>query len=694
MVLRLTCCLLTLFGGILILVTGIRYCRFSRSALASRSWLPTYPRLFALCLLFAALGYTAVLITLFCQPLDLFHLLLCGLLCFKGLCVAGLLQGNMRGAQSLYGEHRALEQALTQIEDKDNSFKQAVVRVKSVVQQGRLLHTVNEVATLLLGSHVTTFDKTLLECMTKVGDHLDVDRVYIWKNHLQGEELYCTQLYEWSGGADPQQGNDLTVSVPFPGNWYPTLSNNSCVNGIVKTFHDYERAHLEAQGIVSILVVPVFLHSTFWGFVGFDDCHNERIFSEDEESILRSVSLLFATSMLRNEMTANLMRTKEEALSNARAKTDFLAVMSHEIRTPINAITGMSNIARMTDNKEKITDCLNHIDVASRQLLLLINDILDMSKIEAGKLELASEPFVLASLLRNVKTITDVRAEEKKQSFTIELAQDLPEVLVGDEMRLSQVLLNLLSNAVKFTPKGGNIYLQAAQTSCSQEGYAALVLRVSDTGIGIESEDVDRIFSKFEQADRGTSRRFGGTGLGLSITRNIVALMGGDIEVSSKPGKGSQFTVRICLQQGSHEMLLPQTGTGANTQSFAGYRALLVEDIEINREIVADLLEHTGLEIDMAENGQVALEMFMAAPGRYNIILMDIHMPVKDGYTATRELRELDLPEARSIPIIAMTANAFSEDVQRCLEAGMNGHLAKPVDVEALTQTIEQHLGL
>ncbi|MDL2272661.1 GAF domain-containing protein, partial [Desulfovibrio sp. OttesenSCG-928-I05] len=179
----------------------------------------------------------------------------------------------------------------------------------------------NEVATLLLGSNIETFDGTLFACMDKIGTTLAVDRVYIWKNHYEGEELYCTQVYEWSGGAEPQQGNELTISVPFPDDWYSRLSCNKCVNGIVRTFPGVERGHLEAQGIISILVVPVFLHNEFWGFVGFDDCRAERFFADAEEAILRSVSLLFATSLLRNEMTVSLVNAKEEALSSARAKT-------------------------------------------------------------------------------------------------------------------------------------------------------------------------------------------------------------------------------------------------------------------------------------------------------------------------------------------------------------------------------------
>lgn len=581
------------------------------------------------------------------------------------------------------------------MEMKENE-QQVNVNVKEMLWQDQLLQTVNDIAALLLGSDVDTYDRTLFRCMEMLGNRLKVDRVYIWRNHMQGEELYTTQVYEWSGGAEPQQGNELTVSVPFPEAWYENLSNNLCVNGIVRTFTDYEREHLQAQGIVSVLVVPVFLHNGFWGFVGFDDCLNERVFTSAEEVILRSVSLLFANSYLRNEMTISLVQARENALSSARAKTDFLANMSHEIRTPINVITGMSSIVRMTDDKDKIDDCMDKIDTASRQLLSLINDILDMSKIEAGKLELSEKPFELRAMLHNVQSIMGTRAEEKEQTLHVELDDNLPEVIIGDDVRISQILINLLSNAVKFTPAQGKIGLRAACVDTTENGTCVLEMTVSDTGIGIAPDQVERLFSKFEQADGGTSRRFGGTGLGLSISKSLATQMGGDISVESEPGKGSCFTVHIIVRQyvGTQLFNTEREKKKAKNYDFSGKCALLVEDIDINREIVIALLENTGLEIEEAENGQVALDKYLSSPQRYHVIFMDIHMPVMDGYAATRAIRAAQTPNAGTIPIIAMTANAFQEDILRCHEAGMNDHVAKPVDTGELLKKIELYIEL
>ncbi|MDL2233131.1 response regulator [Ruminococcaceae bacterium OttesenSCG-928-L11] len=646
-------------------------------------------------------GYLGLSIHVFFWTPGLMHLFLSAIFCLVGALLCTLVQEQtaihtalVEKNGALENANVALESAMDEVATSNQALQQEVnSRVREVVWQESLLQTVNEVAALLLGSDVDSFDHTLFHCMEKMGTSVDVDRVYIWRNHMQGDELYCTQIYEWSGGADPQQGNELTMSVAFPADWYPNLSVNKCVNGSVTNFPQREREHLEAQGIVSILVVPIFLEGEFWGFVGFDDCRNIRDFSEAEEAILRSGSLLFAISYLRNEMTVDLVRAREEALSSSKAKTDFLATMSHEIRTPINAITGMSGIARVADSKERVQDCLDKIDTASRQLLALINDVLDMSKIEAGKLELASEPFDLRAMLHNVESIIGVRANEKQQDFHVELDAGLPQVIIGDDVRLTQVLTNLLTNAVKFTPAGGSIGLSAVCTGMT-DGRAQLEMQVRDTGIGMSEEQIGRLFRKFEQADQSTSRRFGGTGLGLAISKSIMDIIDGDIAVESRPDSGSVFTVRFEALCADRETLHQPDAepVPAVQYDFSGKRALLVEDIEINREIVLAMLEGTGLAIDQAQDGRVALEMFKANPEYYDLIFMDIHMPEMDGYESSRQIRGLDTAAAKAVPIIAMTANAFSDDVQRCLSAGMNDHLAKPLDPSLLFEKVAQYL--
>ncbi|MDL2249402.1 response regulator [Lachnospiraceae bacterium OttesenSCG-928-J05] len=563
------------------------------------------------------------------------------------------------------------------------------------MEEMRIINTVNEISAVLLGTSVEDFDQNLFTSMGRLGESLKMDRVYIWHNHMEGDELYCTQIHEWSGNAEPQQGNELTVSVPFPADWYPNLSADLCVNGVVASFPEYEREHLQAQGIVSILVVPIFLYNEFWGFMGFDDCQKERIFTDAEEAVLRTAGLLFGHAWVRNEMTLDLVKAKEEALASAKAKTDFLANMSHEIRTPINAIMGMAEIARKSEDKEQVEECLERIKTASQQLLSIINDVLDMSKITAGKMTLSHKPFKLREVIQNLEDIVAAQVAEKNQTFDVRFYGEFAPVLIGDEVRLTQVLLNLLSNAVKFTGEGGAIGL-TIEVSERQEGREKYQFVVADNGIGINADRIDVLFSEFEQEDQSTSREYGGTGLGLSISKGIAAEMNGQIEVESEQGKGSRFTVTVWLETGAEEQMdkpekEPEVEKTAS-YDFSGKRALLVEDMEINRQIVTAMLTGYGLEIEIAVNGQEAVEKMAAAPEHYDLIFMDLQMPVMDGYEATKRIRQGDSQQSRQIPIIAMTANAFAEDAKRCLEAGMNSHIAKPIDFEKLLLTIAQYL--
>jgi Signal transduction histidine kinase len=497
-----------------------------------------------------------------------------------------------------------------------------------------------------------------------------------------------------------------------------------------------------------------------------------------------------------------------------RHKSAFLANMSHEIRTPMNAIIGMTTIGKSAADSIRKDYCFTKIEDASNHLLGVINDILDMSKIEANKFELTPTEFELEKMLRRVVNVVNFRIDEKQQKLSVHIDHAIPRTLIGDDQRIAQVITNLLGNAVKFTPEKGAISL-TVRLAGKVNDICTLQVSVSDTGIGINAEQQEKIFNSFEQAESSTTRKYGGTGLGLAISKNIVEMMGGAIWVQSEPGKGSVFTFTIQLQRGSEGknvllspdinlsnvriltvdddsdvlkyfmeitqsfgimcdiaisgekalQLVDQNGgyhiyfidwkmpvmdgiqlareikTRVSENSivimisavewstvadeakaagvdkflskplfpstiaeiineclgvdkrdvkksqaadiagiFAGRRILLAEDVEINREIVQTLLEPTKLEIDCAENGVEAVRMFSEAPLKYDMIFMDIQMPEMDGYDATRRIRALNIPQAKTIPIIAMTANVFREDVERCLKAGMDGHVGKPVD--------------
>ncbi|MDR2742198.1 MAG: response regulator [Treponema sp.] len=390
----------------------------------------------------------------------------------------------------------------------------------------------------------------------------------------------------------------------------------------------------------------------------------------------------------------NSIKRAEEA---NRAKSNFLANMSHEIRTPLNAIIGMANIGSADPGIEKKDYCLNKIKGASTHLLNVINDILDMSKIEADKFELSITSFNFTAMLNNVVNVLSFKVEEKKLAFDVIIDPAIPFVIASDEQRLAQVITNLLSNAVKFTPEGGSITIGAKLLS-EDDSSCVIETIVSDTGIGISPEQEVKLFHSFEQADNSISRKYGGTGLGLVISKRIVELMSGKIQVESELGKGSSFifTIHAGKEADASEETETLSGSVRPPVNIAGclkgYRILLAEDIEINREIVLSVLEPTGAVVDHAENGREAFETFAATPENYDLILMDIQMPEMGGYEATRLIRTVGIQKAKTIPIIAMTANVFREDIEQCLAAGMNDHLGKPLNFNELIYTLCHYL--
>jgi CheY-like chemotaxis protein/nitrogen-specific signal transduction histidine kinase len=417
--------------------------------------------------------------------------------------------------------------------------------------------------------------------------------------------------------------------------------------------------------------------------------------------------------------TTEILEAKNRAEQGSRAKSIFLANMSHEIRTPLNAIIGMNTIAKGSNDPARKDYCLEKIESASNHLLGVINDILDMSKIEEDKFELSYTEFELSAMIHRVVNIFEFRLEEKKQKLTVNLSSDLPQKIITDDQRLAQVITNLMGNAVKFTPEGGNITLSVRRLDDIKPNFCTLEIIVSDTGIGISKEQQSKLFGSFVQVDSSIGRKFGGTGLGLAISKKIVELMQGEIKIESEINKGSSFIITIHAEIGNcettqassviadvpkdeaHGASVPSvpdapsasyTSGGEEEPDYSGKRILLAEDVEINREIVTTVLEPLGLEIIEAEDGQIAYDLFRAGPEAYNLIFMDIQMPGVDGYESTRLIRELDHPKAKTIPIIAMTANVFREDVERCLAAGMNDHVGKPLDFAAVITILKKYL--
>ena len=404
----------------------------------------------------------------------------------------------------------------------------------------------------------------------------------------------------------------------------------------------------------------------------------------------------------RNELLASALKGAQQA---NEAKTAFLNSMSHEIRTPMNAIIGLDTIALSDpDLPEKTREQLLKIDSSAKHLLSLINDILDMSRIESGRMTLKNEEFSFRRMLEQINTMIGSQCEAKGLTYDCRVIGRVDDYYTGDDMKLKQVIINILGNAVKFTPQGGTVTFTVEQTARFAD-KSTLRFTMKDTGVGMDKDFLPKIFEAFSQEDENKSNKYGSTGLGMAITKSIVEMMNGNIKVVSEKGVGSTFTVNVTLkssdkkESGTNEPL-PQETEGqqesGSEQAFdgkadlAGRRILLAEDMLINAEIMKELLGMREIQADHAENGQLAIDMFAQSPANYyDAILMDVRMPVKDGLTATSEIRALDRPDAKTTPIIAMTANAFDEDVQRSLQAGMNAHLSKPVEPERLFETLE-----
>lgn len=416
---------------------------------------------------------------------------------------------------------------------------------------------------------------------------------------------------------------------------------------------------------------------------------------KDEEQHSNGIMLMF------NDVT-DLKRSREEALEASKAKSAFLSNMSHEIRTPMNAIIGMTSIGKHEKDIERKDYAFAKIENASTHLLGVINDILDISKIESGKMELSNIVFNFSKMVERVISVITLKMQDMRHHFSVEIDPNIPKSLFGDDQRLAQVITNILSNATKFTPEEGYILFKAELLSI-QNNTCSIQMYVKDSGIGMSKQEQDKLFSIFQQAEAGTARKYGGSGLGLAISKRILELMDGEIWVESETGNGSCFFFTASLIIPDHIEATEKIKQGEESDfdeedeqiyDFSGKVILLADDIDINLEIVIALLESTNITIDTAKNGKETVDAFIANPERYDLILMDVQMPEIDGLQATEMIRALNMPQAVTIPIIAMTANVFKEDIEKCIDAGMNDHLGKPIDMKEVMKMLSYYLKL
>lgn len=421
--------------------------------------------------------------------------------------------------------------------------------------------------------------------------------------------------------------------------------------------------------------------------------------------ILIIAALFYAVKMQESKIhTEELQSALRQADAANKVKGQFLMNMSHDVRTPLNTILGMTAIAKKeSNNKEKMNECVEKIDIAGKHLLSLVNDVLDMSQIDRGKMILTQDDIMLTQLFEKVADMMKIEAKEAK--LTLDLSIQLrDEHIIGDSLRIQQVLINIINNAIKYTPAGGHVLLELIQLEDDiKEGYGTYRFSCTDTGIGMSQDFLDRIFLFFERDRNTTLSGVAGTGVGLAITKGILDLMGGTISVKSEIDKGSTFTVDFHfkvqqqeLQQEEHmQDVAAMSDSQKEMDDYTSKRILLVEDVELNMEIAEELIGTTGVQIEKAYNGKEAVELFAKNPcGYYHLIFMDIQMPVMDGYEATKQIRNFDRKDAKTIPIIALSANALADDVENALQAGMNEHIAKPIDMEAVWKILKKYITL
>ncbi|MDR3000194.1 MAG: response regulator [Fibromonadaceae bacterium] len=564
--------------------------------------------------------------------------------------------------------HRLYEQRITQLD---------------------LMQTVNNTAAILLASNTADHSKAVQQGMKIFCKKLNVGRVYLWQNFKKEDgKLYFKALHRWTAEGLIRWNTlpEFSYQDTVP-SWPEIFSRHGSINGPIDNLPEMERKALEQLGIQSTLNVPIFIKDEFWGFVGIDDPHTKRTFSESEEQALRSWGLLVVGSILRNNTSDRLEGALVEAETANRAKSAFLAVMSHEIRTPMNSIMGFAELAMGSDSMPQTNEYLGKIADSTKWLLRIINDILDISKIESGKMELERVPFSMVDVFSRCQSVILPAVKNKNLDLSVYMEPSIGKKLLGDPVRLYQIFINLLSNAVKFT-NSGTVKFSSAIKSTSDDS-ATIYFEVRDTGIGMNPEQVKKVFEPFMQADSSTTRNYGGTGLGLAIAKNFVELMGGKLKVESTLGVGSAFSFELTFNtvDTSDDTSEQKKFDILGRPHFEGL-VLICDDNSLNQQVICAHLARVGLKTITAENGKIGVDIVKKRKEDnekpFDLILMDMFMPVMDGMEAASKIIALETGS----PIVAMTANVMVSELEKYKKNGMPDCLGKPFTTQELWRVL------
>lgn len=576
-------------------------------------------------------------------------------------------------------------------------------KFSALVESERKLESINRLhqliinfSTLLIQAEPEAVDETVNLTLEKLGLDAEVDRVYIFEHQTDDDTVNNT--FEWcKDGIEPQIDNLQGIPFDVVPRWKEKFNQNEHVYipriaEIAPEYH-IEKEILEPQGIISLLALPMYYGNKFFGFIGFDSVVTEQQWSDSQIALLRLAGEIIAGTIRRARFEKEIIAAKSKAEEASKAKSEFLATMSHEIRTPMNAILGFSEILLNTTNDEKQKQYLNAVLSSGRTLLSLINDILDLSKIESGQLEIMEQAVNIRAIINEIVQIFQNRAAEKGLYLQAEIETDLPETLLLDDVRIRQVLFNLVGNAVKFTQEGGIIIELKSSKSPVAPQLFDLNISVADTGVGIAESMQEKIFQSFFQIESDNTRKYGGTGLGLSISQKLMQVMGGSLMVDSTPGKGSKFTMLLKSVETSSSQPQEQRSYDWADKDIHFDEALIlvVDDVRFNRELAKSFLHTLNLKVIEAENGKHGIEM--CKQHLPDLVLMDLRMPEMNGYEATQLLRQSD--DTKHIPIVAFTASSMKHD-EALIKKLFSYYLRKPISrgelLKALTLFLPHQL--